>query len=164
MIHRFPPLLLSILLLVALVGCAAGSTKSSSAAPAVNKAYVTVPAKLRGEIACPICGEPVTTSDPNAWYGVFPVYCHSINETRQFAALPKDQRAKLAAPQVLPQKRIANSICPLTDETLTAAATPVLYDETIIGFASLSDANQFNSLPAKKKKECIEAWRAKSGA
>ncbi|MDZ4831512.1 MAG: hypothetical protein SGJ09_15095 [Phycisphaerae bacterium] len=151
-----------------IAACATDGSKSAPSAPTVNRAYVTEPASIDGEILCPISGEIVTIESPHAWYGVYPVYCSSVENARQFAALPKEKRAKLAVAQVLPQKRIKNSTCPLTGDTLTAAAAPVLYsdvnEEVIIGFASLADANQFTSLTPKKKKECIEAWRAPSSA
>ena len=149
---------LCIPILVAFAGCA--SQPTSTAAPTVNKAYPTQSAKIPGEIHCPISGEVVTTSSPCAMYGVYPVYCKTVEDARQFASLPKAKRAQLATEQVLAQKRITNTTCPLTGETLTAAAAPVLYDGTVIGFASVADANQFNSLPPAKKKACIDAWKA----
>jgi hypothetical protein len=142
-----------------LLGCASQATTSSTA-PTVNKAYPTQSAKMTGEIRCPISGEVVTTSSPCAMYGVYPVYCKTVEDARQFAALPKAKRAQLATEQVLAQKRITNTTCPLTGEKLTAAAAPVLYDGMIIGFASVADANQFNSLPPAKKKSCIDAWKS----
>lgn len=141
------------------VGCS-GTAKPTTTATAVNPAFVTAPAPLTGEIRCPITGEPVTTESPSAMYGVFPVYCLSLEDARQFSTLPPEKRASLAAAQVLPQKRIVNATCPLTGEPLTAAAAPVLYEGVIIGFASVADANQFGSMSAKKKSECIAAWQA----
>jgi hypothetical protein len=142
------------------VACSSTPTSAPAQTLTVNRAFVTSPAPLTGEILCPVTGEVVTTSSPNAWYGVFPVYCATFDDARQFSTLSKSQRAKLAAPQVLPQKRIANSTCPLTGEPLTAEAAPVFYEDTIIGFATVADANQFNSLAATKKAKVIETWRA----
>ncbi|MFO0828002.1 MAG: hypothetical protein U0572_07605 [Phycisphaerales bacterium] len=149
---------------IALSGCASDGPKSTSTIAPVNKAYVTAPAPLTGDITCPISGQPVTTHSPNAMYGVFPVYCATLEDARQFAALPKAKRAELATAQVLPQKRITNATCPLTGERLTAAAAPVLYEGEIIGFASVADANQFMSLPAKKRKQCIDEWKASAAS
>ncbi|MBL9149364.1 MAG: hypothetical protein JNM94_11780 [Phycisphaerae bacterium] len=144
--------------------CTTTPTSAPAQTLAVNRAYVTSPAPLTGEILCPITGEVVSTSSPNAWYGVFPVYCATVSDARQFTTLAKPQRAKLAAAQVLPQKRITNTTCPLTGEPLTAEAAPVLYEEVIIGFATVADANQFNSLAPAKKKKIIDEWRASEAA
>jgi len=74
--------------------------------------------------------------------------------------MPISKRAKLCAPQVLEQKGITNATCPLTGERLTASAGPVKYEGQTIGFASLSDANQFKSLPKTQQKKTIDKWMA----
>ena len=109
---------------------------------------------------CPVTGEPVTDADESAFFETYPVYCKGRENARQFASLSATQRARLAKEQVLPQKGIANADCPLTGETLTAAAAPVVYEGRVIGFASLADANQFRSLNAEKKAKLIERWKS----
>ena len=110
---------------------------------------------------CPISGEPVTTDSTYvAYYSVYPVYCASLSDSTQFGSMPISKRAKVSAPQVLEQKGITNATCPLTGETLTASAAPVKYEGQTIGFASLSDANQFKSLPKAQQKKIIDKWMA----
>ncbi|MBL9120374.1 MAG: hypothetical protein JNL80_10725 [Phycisphaerae bacterium] len=135
---------------LALTGCAADARTASPVAPGA----------VAGSMLCPISGEPVSEASPNALYGIYPVYCSTIADAKQFASLSPSKRAAAAAEQVLPQKRIANRTCPLSGETLTAAAAPVTYEGVIIGFASVADANQFGSLAKGKKAEMIAAWRA----
>jgi hypothetical protein len=110
-------------------------------------------------MTCPISGDPVTTASPNALYGVYPVYCTSVADAKQFASLAPKKRAIAAAAQVLPQKGIRNRTCPLTGEALTAAAAPVNYEGDVIGFATLADANQFKSLAADKRAQLVREWR-----
>jgi hypothetical protein len=150
--------------LFALVPGCGTTTTTSSSAPIVNKAFVAAAEAPPTELFCPITGEPVTTDSPHAMYGVFPVYCRTQEDARQLAVLPKEQRARLAAEQVLPQKRILNRTCPLTGEALTASAAPALFEGEIIGFASIADANQFTSLAPNKKKELLDAWRSSGEA
>lgn len=114
----------------------------------------------QAERLCPITGEPVTDADEAAFFETYPVYCKGRENARQFASLSAEQRARLAKDQVLAQKGIANTTCPLTGEALTAAAAPVVYEGTVVGFASLADANQFRSLNAEKKAKLIERWRS----
>lgn len=92
------------------------------------------------------------------------VHFCSRPDAEQFAVMPREKRAKLAAVQVLPQKKISNATCPITGQTLTAAAAPVTYEGVVIGFASVADANQFSSLPAAKKKSLIDQWRSSGSA
>ena len=77
----------------------------------------------------------------------------------------KKARARAASEQVLPQKRITNATCPMSGETLDAAAVPILFDGQIYGFASLADANDFRALTAKpeKQRKIIEQWKASGG-
>lgn len=109
---------------------------------------------------CPVSGEAVTEEDAVAYFETYPVYCKGRENARQFASLEMRQRARLAAEQVLPQKGIANATCPLTGEKLTAAAAPVLFEGTVIGFASAADANQFRSLTPEKKARLIAQWKS----
>jgi hypothetical protein len=135
--------------------------------PAVKSTTVVieVPAPIvQVEMLCPISGEPVTIDDEAAYIESFVVYCKGRENARQFASLDAKQRGKLGAAQVLPQKGIANTTCPLTGETLTAWASPVVYEGTVIGFASVSDANQFRALKADRKAKMIADWKASSGA
>lgn len=126
------------------------TTTSTSAAPAKSaKKYWT----------CPVCGMEFKGDGHVGYYGVYPVHFCSRVDAEQFTALPPDKRATLAAPQVLSQKKITNSTCPLTGETLTAAAAPVKYEGEIIGFASTADANQFMSLTKAKQQSTIDRWR-----
>jgi len=87
------------------------------------------------------------------------VHFENAENAAQFASLAPAKRAKLAAPQVLKAKGISNETCPLTGEPLTAAAAPVRYEGRVIGFASVADANQFNSLTKKKQAQMIEKWQ-----
>lgn len=113
---------------------------------------------------CPVTGEPVTEADENAFFETYPVYCKGRENARQFASLSASQQARLAKDQVLPQKGIANATCPLTGETLTAAAAPAVYEGEVVGFASLADANQFRALNAEKKAKLIARWKAEEAA
>lgn len=112
-------------------------------------------------MVCPIDGTPVT--DESIYKGYFnstPVYFASASNATQYGTLPLKQRAKLAAPQVLAQKEITNSTCPLTGETLTANADAVKYDGEMYGFASAADANQFRALPKKQQAKVMAAWKS----
>jgi hypothetical protein len=66
----------------------------------------------------------------------------------------------LFRPQVLAQRHITNTVCPLTGATLDANASPVTWDGKTIGFASAADANQFRSLKKEQQAKIIEKWRA----
>lgn len=120
----------------------------------------TITPIVQTERICPITGESVTELDEAAFFETYPVYCKGRDNARQFASLDAKQRARLAKDQVLPQKGIANATCPLTGESLTAAASPVVYEGEVVGFASLADANQFRSLNAEKKAKLIAKWKA----
>ncbi len=112
-------------------------------------------------MVCPISGEPVTNQSIYvAYFSVYPVYCASLSDSTQFGAMPLSKRATLAAPQVLAQKGITNATCPLTGETLTASAVAVKYETQNVGFATLSDANQFKSLPKAQQKKIMDKWLA----
>lgn len=82
-----PVLLVAFLTALPLAGCATtgGATPSATAA--------------KGQMTCPITGEPVTEDSPSAMYGIEPVYCATVADARQFASLPKEKRAKLFAAQ-----------------------------------------------------------------
>ena len=112
------------------------------------------------ELVCPVTGETVTTESDAAFFECYPVYCVDRASARQFASLEAKQRARLGAEQVLAQKGIANTTCPITDEALTAAASPAVFEGEVIGFASLADANQFRSLPPEKRTKLIAQWKA----
>lgn len=137
----------AVALVVGLAGCQ--STPTPTKADASAKTALT----------CPITGEPVTDQSPSALYGVFPVYCSTVGDARQFASLAPKSRARLAKDQVLPQKGIRNHLCPITGEELTAAAAPATYEGETIGFASVADANQFRSLTPKKQAQIVAQWR-----
>lgn len=133
-------------------GCANTSTVDSQAKSATSETML-----------CPISGEPVTTDSKYvAYYSVYPVYCASLSDSTQFGSMPISKRAKLCAPQVLEQKGITNDTCPLTGEKLTASAAPLKYEGKTIGFASLSDANQFKSLPKPQQKKIMDKWIAEN--
>ena len=142
---------------LALIGCA---QQNASTLPKVELITPIVMTSMQ----CPITGEDVTELDEVAFFECYPVRCKGRENARQFAALPMNQRAKLATDQVLPQKGIdesrGNSTCPITGETLTASAVPVVYEQVVIGFASTADANQFRSLKAEKKALLIAQWKA----
>jgi hypothetical protein len=112
------------------------------------------------ELTCPVTGETVTVESEAAYFECYPVFCADRASARQFASLEAKQRARLGAEQVLAQKGIANTTCPVTGETLTAAAAPALFEGEVIGFASLADANQFRSLPEAKRARLIAQWKA----
>ena len=76
----------------------------------------------------------------------------------------REQRARLAAEQVLPQKGIANTTCPLTGEPLTANASAVAFEGTVVGFATPADAAQFRSLKPEKQSKLIADWKTESSA
>ena len=148
------------LILIA-TGC--NTTSATPVASSLPKIEVITPI-VQTEMLCPISGEVVTELDAVAFFDCFPVYCKGRANARQFAALPMKQRSRLAADQVLAQKGIANRICPLTGETLTAAGSPVVFETVVIGFASIADANQFRSLPLAKKSKMITEWKAAANA
>jgi len=111
---------------------------------------------------CPVTGEPVTELDEAAYFESFPVYCKGRENARQFASLETTKRAAYAAEQVLPQKGIANTTCPLTGEPLTASAAAVVYEGSVIGFASPADANQFRALKPEKQAKIVSDWKSES--
>ena len=116
------------------------------------------------EMTCPVSGEPVTMLDEAAFFESFPVFCKGRVNARQFASLEMKQRARLAAEQVLPQKGIANTTCPLTGEPLTANASAVAFEGTVVGFATPADAAQFRSLKPEKPSKLIADWKTESSA
>lgn len=107
----------------------------------------------------PISGEPITGEGHIGYYGMWQVRFQNGDNAKQFASLPKAKRAKVATVQVLAQKGITNTTCPMTGATLDAAAAPVKYDGKIIGFATVADANQFRSLNKEKQAQMIEKWK-----
>ena len=142
---------------LASIGCStAPSTTTTSAGPTV----VRVEPIVLEDLVCPVTGETVTTESEAAFFECYPVYCLDRASARQFASLEAKQRARLGAEQVLAQKGIANTTCPITDEALTAAASPAVFEGEVIGFASLADANQFRSLPVEKRAKLIAQWKA----
>jgi hypothetical protein len=114
------------------------------------------------ERLCPITGEPVTELDEVAYFESFPVYCKGRENARQFASLEFSKRARFGTEQVLPQKGISNTTCPITGETLTATAAAVVYQGRAIGFATPADANQFRSLKPERQAKVIDRWQAES--
>lgn len=108
----------------------------------------------------PVTDEPVTGKGHIGYFGSYEVRFQNADNAKQWAALPRARRAVLAAPQVLAEKGITNRTCPLTGETLTAAAAPVRYEGKIIGFATTSDANQFRALKKEAQAKLIAQWRA----
>jgi hypothetical protein len=155
------PRLAAFLPLALVAGCAA----DPEVARKVDRSFPTVPAAVPPPMLCPVSGEEVTAASPQAWFNVYPVYCRTDADRKQFAALKPGSRARAAAEQVLPQKRIANATCPMSDETLDAGAVPVLFEGEIYGFASRADANDFRALTAKpeKQRKIIADWKAASG-
>jgi len=131
----------------------------------VDRSFPTEPSAPPAPILCPITGEEVTVADPQAWFNVYPVYCRTEADRKQFATLKPAARARAASDQVLPQKRITNATCPMSGETLDAAAVPILFEGEIYGFASLADANDFRALLAKpeKQRKIISEWKAAGG-
>jgi len=142
-------------LILAPIGC---STAPTATTP--TTAVLRVEPIVLTELVCPVTGETVTTESEAAFFECYPVYCFDRASARQFASLEAKQRARLGAEQVLAQKGIANTTCPITDEALTAAASPAVFEGEVIGFASLSDANQFRSLPLEKRAKLIAQWKA----
>lgn len=140
-------------------------TADPELAKKVDRSFPTEPAAPHAPILCPITGEEVTVESPQAWFNVYPVYCLTEADRKQFATLKPKARARAASEQVLPQKRITNATCPMSGETLDAAAVPILFDGQIYGFASLADANDFRALTAKpeKQRKIITEWKASSG-
>ena len=108
----------------------------------------------------PVTDEPITGGGHIGYYGSYEVRFQNADNAKQWAALPRARRAVLAAPQVLAEKGITNRTCPLTGETLTAAAAPVRYEVKIIGFATVTDANQFRALKKEAQAKLIAQWRA----
>lgn len=141
--------------LVALAGCA-----SSTVAPATTTTpLLRVDPIALAEPTCPVTGEPVDCCSEAAYFESYPVRCHDRASARQFGSLGASQRARLASEQVLAQKGIANSLCPLTGEPLTAFASPALFEGEVVGFGSPALANQFRSLPEKSRAKVIAQWR-----
>lgn len=142
--------------LVLITGCASNPSAATAAA---------APAKAgRKTWVCPVCSQEFAGEGQVAYYGLYEVRCCSRADAEQLTALPASKRAQLATAQVLQQKKITNTTCPLTGETLTAAAAPATYETVVIGFASIADANQFKSLPKEKQKVIIDRWQNQSVA
>jgi len=139
-----------------------GSVNANSADVVDNPGIVGVPVSpaAKPKWVDPISKEPVKGEGHVGYYGQWPVHFENGANAAQWASLPKAKRAKLAAPQVLPQKKITNHVCPLTGAELDAAAAPVTWDGAVIGFASSADANQFRALKKEKQDRIIAAWRA----
>jgi len=152
-------------LAITLLALASACTADPELAKKVDRSFPTEPAPLAPPVSCPITGEEVTADSPQAWFNVYPVYCRTEADRKQYATLKAGQRARAAAEQVLPQKRIANATCPMSGETLDAGAVPILFEGEIYGFASLADANDFRALTAKpeKQRKIIAEWKASSG-
>lgn len=144
-------------LILASIGCSAAPTTTATTP---TTAVLRVEPIVLTELVCPVTGETVTTESEAAFFECYPVYCFDRASARQFASLEAKQRARLGAEQVLAQKGIANTTCPITDEALTAAASPAVFEGEVIGFASLADANQFRSLPIEKRAKLIAQWKA----
>ncbi len=147
----------AVALAFASIGC---STTPASTSTSANAAVLRVEPIVLTELVCPVTGETVTIESEAAFFECYPVYCLDRASARQFASLEAKQRARLGAEQVLAQKGIANTTCPITDEALTAAASPAVFEGEVIGFASLADANQFRSLPIEKRARLIAQWKA----
>lgn len=139
-----------------LCACTAAPTSPATLATSV----LIVQPIILTEMYCPVTGELVTIESPSAVFEVYPVYCASRADARQFASLEYSQRAKLAAEQVLAQKGIATKTCPLDGEDLTATACAVEFEGQIIGFGDRADANQFKSLKPAQKSRLIAEWKA----
>jgi len=144
-------------LILASIGCSAAPTPTATTP---TTAVLRIEPIVLTELVCPVTGETVTTESEAAFFECYPVYCFDRASARQFASLEMKQRARLGAEQVLAQKGIANTTCPITDEALTAAASPAVFEGEVIGFASLADANQFRSLPIEKRAKLIAQWKA----
>jgi len=149
--------------LAALTGCSATPSTTPAPAPLASTVLRTEPVVLV-EMTCPVTGEIVTCDSAVAYFECYPVYCLDRASARQFASLEMKQRARLAAEQVLAQKGIRNTTCPITGDTLTAAGSPAIFEGEVIGFASAADANQFRSLPAEKRAKLIAQWRESESA
>ncbi len=146
-----------------LTACQTTNSTTPAPAPLASTVLRTEPIVLV-EMTCPVTGETVTCESEVAYFESYPVYCLDRASARQFASLEMKQRARLAAEQVLAQKGIRNTTCPITGETLTAAGSPAIFEGEVIGFASAADANQFRSLPPEKRAKLIEQWRASESA
>jgi hypothetical protein len=107
----------------------------------------------------PISNEPVSTDAHVGYYGQWQVRFSSAANAVRFASLPKAQRDVLAAPQVLAQQGIRNNVCPLTGATLTASAAGVMVDGSMVGFATMADANRYRALDRAKQDAIIAAWK-----
>ena len=143
---------------ISLIVSAAGACASSQSSTIKTESVSTQNSQ---SMVCPISGKPVT--DESIYKGYFnstPVYFASASDSTQYGSMPLKQRAKLAAPQVLAQKQITTTTCPLPGETLTANAEAVKYDGSIYGFASAAEANQFRSLPKPQQAKVIAAWKS----
>jgi len=130
-----------------------GSVAANSADVVDNPSMTTAT-----ECLDPITKEPVVGSSHVGYYGQWQLRFISADTAAQFAALPRAKRNKLGAAQVLPQKGIRNSVCPLTGETLTAQAAPVTWDGKIIGFATGADANRFRLMNKDKQSKIMTTW------
>lgn len=142
--------------------CASSSSSGSGSSAAAVSPGATSSGKKTW--TCVLCGEEIAGAGQTGYYGAYELHFCSKGDAEQFVSLPRDKKAKLAAPQVLEAKKITNKSCPLTGEELTAAAAPVVYESQIIGFATVADANQFKSLPAAKQKDLIAKWRTQAGS
>lgn len=161
--NRRAVLLASILVATSVAAGTGCSTGPAATSPSPAAIVAIQPIEVR-ERFCPVTGDAVTECSEIAYFESFPVYCKDRASARQLASLEPKQRARLAAEQVLPQKGIANATCPLSGEALTATAAPVVWEGSVVGFATPADANQFRSLPEAKRAKLIEQWRADGGA
>ena len=114
------------LALVALPPVAA-CTADPELARKVDRSFPTEPAAPPIPILCPITGEEVTVKSPQAWFNVYPVYCLTEADRKQFATLKPTARARAASEQVLPQKRITNATCPIAELTARAVGGSVVF-------------------------------------
>lgn len=160
--RMIPAAILSLPLL--LQACASTGSGSSGAAGTPAASGATASAPGRTVWICPISGQEVVGAGHVGYYGIYEVHFASRADAEQFASLPKEKRAALAAQQVLAQKKITNTTCPLTGNTLNAAAAPVVWEGVVIGFYSVADANQFKSLPPARQQKVIQAWKQGPGA
>ena len=90
MSHRFTLRTIAVLSLPLVAACSA----DPELAKKVDRSFPTVPAKPPGPILCPITGEEVTVESPQAWFNVYPVYCLTEADRKQFATLKPAARAR----------------------------------------------------------------------
>ncbi len=103
---------------------------------------------------CPVSGGWLIPGAQAMQWGEYTIAVNN-HDVNQWHSLPEAQQAKLIAPDVLRERRVVNTHCPISGERLMADAPTAEYDGEIIGFASQIDKNQWGALPERSHARLI---------